>query len=104
MQGTGNDMDSPAQALFEVEFLEDTMIVTPNRNLSEFEYDHIEEEARRLLKLWETTDVKNVIVDFYRTDYCGSTALGLLVKLWNHVQSRKGVAPSGAPSGPRPPA
>jgi len=70
--------------------LEDTMIVTPSRNVREFESDHIEEEARHLRKLWETKDVKNVIVDFHRTDYCGSSALGLLVELWNHVKSRKG--------------
>jgi anti-anti-sigma factor len=66
------------------------LIVTLIKNLGEFEYDHIEEEARRLRKLWEASDARNIIVDFHRTDYCGSRALGLLVELNNQVQSRQG--------------
>jgi anti-anti-sigma factor len=83
-------MDAPALSLFETELAEDTLIITPIRSLGEFECAHIDDDAERLWKLWGTIDAKNVIVDFHRTDYCGSTALGLLVELRQRVQSRKG--------------
>jgi stage II sporulation protein AA (anti-sigma F factor antagonist) len=34
--------------------------------------------------------IKNVVVDLCRTDYCGSTALGLIVRLWRRVRQNGG--------------
>ena len=36
------------------------------------------------------TGVKNVVIDFRRTDYYGSTALAFLVKRWQKVSRQKG--------------
>ena len=87
-------MDALSSALFEIEVTEDTLVVTPVTNLGEFDYarfrTRFEAEAESLLNLWETTDAKNLIIDFHRTDYFGSTALGFLVGLRKRVQSRKG--------------
>jgi hypothetical protein len=39
------------------------------------------------------TDIKNVVLDFHKTDYYGVTALGFFVKLWKKVMQKKSSRP-----------
>ncbi len=79
-----------ATRLIEVERQGDTLVLTPQEDLRELDYREIEAEGEELLRLAEDAAVKNVIVDFSRTDYFGSTALGLLARLWKRVRARGG--------------
>src|ERR1051325_7521614 len=79
-----------ASGAFEIERDGDTLIVTPLNNLRELEFPQIETGAKEILGLLASASVKNVIVDFYKTEYYGSTALGFFVKLWKRVRERKG--------------
>jgi anti-anti-sigma factor len=79
-----------ASGAFEIERDGDTLIVTPLNNLRELEFPQIETGAKEILSLLSSASVKNVIVDFHKTDYYGSTALGFFVKLWKRVRERKG--------------
>jgi anti-anti-sigma factor len=36
------------------------------------------------------SSVKNVVLDFRRTDYFGTTALGFFLKLWKRIRDRNG--------------
>ena len=63
------------------------VVVTPKRNLSEFDFLEIEDE---LLALAGDQSVERVIVDFHRTDYLGSSALGRLVWLDQTLRGRGG--------------
>jgi anti-anti-sigma factor len=72
-------MVAPAQ--FEIEQDRDTLIVTPLVNLRELDYPEIEAELSGVLDRVGDGTVRNVVVDFHRTDYFGSTALGFFVKL-----------------------
>lgn len=76
--------------LFDVARADDTVIVTPLTNLSELDFQEIQAEAREVLSLLDQGDVKNVVMDFHHTDYCGSTALGFFVTLWKRLRQRKG--------------
>jgi anti-anti-sigma factor len=76
--------------IFEIGQEGDTIIVVPAVNLQELEYRRIEEGAKRILDLLSGTPIKNVVMDFYKTDYYGSTALGLFLKLWKRVRTQKG--------------
>jgi anti-sigma B factor antagonist len=76
--------------LFELERHGETVIVVPTVDLREFEFQQIEEQAQEVLSLLSNGDAKNVIVDFSRTDYYGSTALGFFVKLWKRVRAKDG--------------
>jgi len=76
--------------IFDIEQKEDTIIVVPNLDLRELDYQRIEEGASRIFDLLNDTGVKNVVLDFYKTDYYGSTALGFFVKLWKRVSHRSG--------------
>jgi anti-anti-sigma factor len=76
--------------LFAFEREGDTLVVTPAADLRELEYARLESGAREILELLERSHARNVVLDFWRTDYYGSTALAFFVKLWLRVRKRGG--------------
>jgi anti-anti-sigma factor len=81
---------APATAIIEVERQGDTLILTPQVNLRELECQEIEAEEEALLRRMDDPSIKNVVVDFHRTDYFGSSALGLFAQLRRRVRLRGG--------------
>ena len=76
--------------MFEIETLNHTIIVVPTVNLNEFEFERIEAGAEEILRLLEHAPTKNLVVDFHKIDYLGSTALSFFVKLWKRVSKQNG--------------
>jgi anti-sigma B factor antagonist len=76
--------------IFEIERQDDTIIVTPLLDLNEFEFQRIDAGAGTILRLLEDAPVKNVVLDFHRVDYFGSTALGFFIKLWKRARKKDG--------------
>lgn len=79
-----------AKDLFTIDCLNETIVITATSDLSEFEYEALEEEADEALAFLVKGDHKNVVVDLSRSDYCGSTALGLFLKLWKQARRNGG--------------
>lgn len=79
-----------AGGIFEIEQEDDTIIVVPTVDLREVDYQRIEDGARKILDLLNSTGIKNVVLDFHKTDYYGSTALGFFLKLWMRVRRQNG--------------
>ena len=79
-----------ASEVFEIEKETDTIIVIPVVDLRELDYERIEKGAKAILELLNGAEIKNVVLDFHRTDYFGSTAIGLFMKVWKRVSSKKG--------------
>ena len=79
-----------AAGIFEIEEEGDTIIVVPSVDLRELDYQRIETEAREILERLNDGSIKNVVLDFAKTDYYGSTALGFFLKLWKRVRCRNG--------------
>ena len=77
--------------MFEIETLNHTIIVVPTVNLNEFEFERIEAGAEAILSLLENAPAKNVVVDFHKIDYLGSTALSFFVKLWKRISKQNGL-------------
>jgi len=77
--------------VFQIEQLEDTLVLTPTTDLRELEFDAIEGGAESVLALLDDAHVQNVLLDFHNTDYYGSTALAFFVKLWKRVKSGGGI-------------
>ena len=67
-----------------------TLIVTALIDLRELNYEEVEAGARHVLHLLHQKAIKNVVLDFHKTDYYGSTALGFFVKLWKRIKERNG--------------
>ena len=82
---------APTRAgVFDIEFEGETAIVTPREDLRELDYQQIEESGSEVLSLVARGAVRNVVVDFHKTDYFGSTALGFFVRLWRVARNRNG--------------
>ena len=79
-----------AGGLFEWEQTGDTLVLLPRKDLGESDYEQITDSAKEVLELLSNGQVKNLVMDFSRTDYYGSTALGFFLKLWKRVKSRSG--------------
>jgi anti-anti-sigma factor len=76
--------------IFDIERKDDTIIVVPAVDLRELDYQRIEEGASRILDILNGTGIKNVVIDFHKTDYYGSTALGFFLKLLERVRRKDG--------------
>ena len=77
--------------LFEIAPRGETLVVKSARDLTEFAYDKLEDEAHEVLSLLERPEFRNVVVDLSRSDYCSSTALGLFLKFWKSARDRGGA-------------
>jgi anti-sigma B factor antagonist len=77
--------------LYEIERAGATVVLTPLTDLRELDYREIESGAKEVLALLGgAPPVKNVVLDFHKTDFYGSTALGFFVKLWKRVRAGGG--------------
>ncbi len=79
-----------ATGAFEVEREGHTLLVTALTDLRELDYSKIEAGESDILNLLGNGTITNVVLDFHRTDFYGSTALGFFVKLWKRVRDCKG--------------
>ena len=73
-------------ALFEIEREGETIIFTPVANLGVLE--DVESRARAVIDVLSDLSIKNLVMDFHKTDVFGSSALALFVKLWKMVKGR----------------
>lgn len=64
------------------------MIVTPNDNLGELEYDQFEPEAREVCRQFERSDARWLIVDLQHAELLGSSTVGWLLELRRLALSR----------------
>jgi anti-anti-sigma factor len=78
------------RSLFDVERDGEVLVLIPRADLRESDYVDIESGARSLLDLVAAPDVKGLVLDFHRTDYYGSTALGFFLRLWKRIGIRGG--------------
>ncbi len=76
--------------LFEFELQDDILVVVPQTDLHELDYQRIEAGAKGILDLLYSILIRHVVLDFHMTDTYGSTALGFFVKLLKRVRSRNG--------------
>ncbi len=66
------------------------LIVAPTADLRELEYERVEAGTAAALQCFSDPSIQHVVLDFSRTDYFGSTALKLLLRLLEKVKEREG--------------
>jgi len=76
--------------VFEIERVSETIVVTPLEELGELDSCPMEAGAKKILQLLEDPAVHNVVMDFHRIDYYGSSALAFFIRLWKRVRDHKG--------------
>ncbi len=67
-----------------------TVVVTPTKNLGELDFQEIEADMAAVVGQVARAPAARVVVDFHRTDYFGTTALGWFLRLWKSVRARNG--------------
>jgi anti-anti-sigma factor len=82
-------MDTTAH-VFDIEHEGDALVITPLADLREVDSERVAGAMRGLLELVSSGAAKNVVFDFRRTDYYGSSALSFFVKLWKRVRRQGG--------------
>jgi len=75
----------PGTNLFDVERDGQILVITPTADLRESAYQDIEAAARDIFDLLARGEIKGLVLDFHRTDFYGSTALGIFVRLWKRI-------------------
>jgi anti-anti-sigma factor len=78
------------EGIFAIERHGDTLEVAPVANMDELAFLQIESGGEAILELLNDPAVRNIVVDFGKTDYFGTTALGLFVRLWKKIRQRDG--------------
>jgi anti-anti-sigma factor len=76
--------------IFDFEHSGDILILIPNMDLRELEFDALEGGAVEVFDELNSDASHNVVLDFHKTDYYGSTALAFFVKFWKRVKSSGG--------------
>lgn len=76
--------------LFAISRAENAVILTPQRNLSEFEFAQIDAEAAELMGKIAKGSGLNVVIDFVKIDYSGSSALSFFTRLFKNTRLRGG--------------
>ena len=73
-----------------VEQRQETLIVTPMRNIGSFAEAEIHSEWMDLLRSLSASDVTNVVLDFGAIEYFGSIVLEFIVQLGQRLKAKNG--------------
>lgn len=76
--------------VFQFEQMDETAVLIPEQDLRELDFDALQSNSGALLDRLDQAHVKNVVIDFHKTDYYGSTALAFFVKLWKRLRQQGG--------------
>ena len=76
--------------LFDIDEAGEAMILTPKIDMGELDHERIDAAMKQILERLNRSSVKNIILDFHKTDYFGSTALGFFVRMWKTTCTRQG--------------
>lgn len=82
-------MDEPSR-IFEIEHEGDTLILTPDSSLGALTFDQVERELGDILQVVQTDPARNVVIDFRKTEYFGSSAVEFFIRLWRIAKSHSG--------------
>lgn len=79
-----------SNTVFELETIDNTVVLTPTENMGELNSEVIAKGLRAAQDQLKGTEFKNVVLDFERTDYFGSTVINEFIHLWKDVRTRDG--------------
>jgi anti-sigma B factor antagonist/stage II sporulation protein AA (anti-sigma F factor antagonist) len=76
--------------IFQIERVGATMIVSPQRSVTSLSDDDVNAELGGLLESLDSGDVRHVVFDFGRIEYCGSSMLEAMRRLWKSLPKDNG--------------
>ena len=79
-----------SESVFHVERDGPTLIVTPRMNVSRLADEAVETELHEMQNAFQQAQVKNLVIDFGRISYFGSSMLEAMRSLGTHVRAAGG--------------
>jgi anti-anti-sigma factor len=79
-----------AAPIFQIERVGATMVVSPQRSVTSLSDDDVKDELGGLLEVLESGEVQNIVFDFGGIEYCGSSMLEAMRRLWKSLPKGKG--------------
>ncbi len=73
-----------------IELEQDTIVVTPVRNLGELDSELFTVDVEGISRLLEQQRARNVVIDFCRTEFFGSDAIYMFLKVYRRVRENRG--------------
>jgi len=78
--------------IFEVELATPNLVVVPLGSTLQFQYSNVQTESNKVLRLFDSPEIKNVIIDLSRVDYLDSIIIGSLIRLLQRAKQTGGQA------------
>src|SRR5688572_17941457 len=76
--------------IFHIERVGATMVVSPQRSVTSLSDDDVKAELGGLLEVLDSGEVQNIVFDFCHIEYCGSSMLEAMRRLWKSLPKGKG--------------
>lgn len=80
----------PVPAIFHVETSGRTIVVVPQQNIGSLADEQVQPELQAILQQLAQPDLANLVIDFEKVDYFGSSMLEAMLKLWKTVDAAGG--------------
>ncbi|MBW3600747.1 MAG: STAS domain-containing protein, partial [Planctomycetes bacterium] len=77
-------------AIFQLDRQDATMVIAPQRSVTSLSDDDVKAELAGIMEALESGDVKNIVFDFNRLEYCGSSMLEAMRRLWKNLPHDQG--------------
>ena len=79
-----------ASRVFIVNVQGETLLITPLRNISSLAEDEVQEQWEDIKSKVEQREVKDIVFDFEKVNYFGSSMLEAMLYLWKQVSPSNG--------------
>ena len=78
--------------IFKVELCGPNLIVIPQGSTLHFLYSNVQIESNKVLKLFSTPELKNVIIDLFKVDHLDSIIISSIIRLLQQAKQAGGQA------------
>lgn len=78
--------------IFEVEQVTQNLVVAPQGSTLQYQYSNVQIESNKVLRMFDTPEVKNVIIDLSNVDYLDSIIIGAIIRLLQRAKQSGGQA------------
>ncbi|QDT95796.1 STAS domain-containing protein [Gimesia aquarii] len=78
--------------IFEVEQVEQNLIVVPQGSTLQFQYSNVQIESNKVLRMLDAPEVRNVIIDLTYVEYLDSIIIGAIIRLLQRAKQSGGQA------------
>lgn len=78
--------------IFAVEQIGPNLVVLPLGSTMQFQYSNVQVESNKVLRLFDSPEIKNVLIDLSKVEYLDSIIIGAIIRLLQRARQSGGKA------------